>query len=66
MLAFLLATRSVRGGEQASSKAALEFVQGLPLGWLLLSLMGVGLIGFAAYSFAEAIYRRVDLDDVRI
>lgn len=66
VLAFLLATRSVRGGEQASSKAALEFVQALPLGWLLLSVMGVGLIAFAAYSFAEAIYRRVDLDDVRI
>jgi hypothetical protein len=66
VLAFLLATRSVRGGEQASSKAALEFVQGLPLGWLLLSLMGIGLIAFAAYSFAEAIYRRVDLEDVPV
>lgn len=66
ILAFLLATRSVRGGEDASSKAALEFVQGLPLGWLLLSLMGVGLIAFAAYSFAEAVYRRVDIENVRV
>lgn len=66
ILAFLLATRSVRGGDEASSKAALEFVQGLPLGWLLLSLMGVGLIAFAAYSFAEAIYRRVNIEDVKV
>lgn len=66
VLAFLLATRSIRGGEQASSKAALEFVQGLPLGWLLLSLMGIGLIAFAAYSFAEAVYRRVDLEGVSV
>ena len=66
VLAFLLATRSVRGGEEASSKAALDFVQGLPLGWLLLSMIGIGLIAFSAYSFAEAIYRRIDLEDVRV
>jgi hypothetical protein len=66
VLAFLLVTRSIQGGEQASSKAALEFVQGLPLGWLLLSLMGIGLIAFAFYSFIEAVYRRINVEDARI
>lgn len=66
VLAFLLATRSVRGGEQASSKAALEFIQSLPLGWLLLTLMGLGLIAFALYSFAEAVYRRINVEDARL
>ncbi|MGE0766602.1 MAG: DUF1206 domain-containing protein [Hyphomicrobiaceae bacterium] len=64
--AFLLATRTARGGENASTKAALEFVQDLPGGWLLLSLMGVGLMAFAAYSFIQAVYRRVNIEDARI
>ena len=66
VLAFLLATRSVMGGEQASSKAALQFIQGLPMGWLLLTLMGLGLIAFAGYSFAEAVYRRINVEDARV
>jgi len=66
VLAFLLATRSVRGGEEASSKAALQFIQGLPFGWLLLTLMGLGLIAFAIYSFTEAIYRRINVEDARV
>jgi len=66
VLAFLLATRSVMGGEQASSKAALQFIQGLPMGWLLLTLIGLGLIAFAGYSFAEAIYRRINVEDARM
>ncbi|WP_309083198.1 DUF1206 domain-containing protein [Chelativorans sp.] len=66
VLAFLLATRSVRGGEQASSKAALEFIQGLPLGWLLLTAVGLGLIAFALYSFTEAVYRRINVEDARV
>lgn len=66
VLAFLLATRSVRGGDDASSKAALEYVQGLPFGWLLLTLMGIGLIAFALYSFTEAMYRRINIEDARV
>ncbi|HET9962191.1 MAG TPA: DUF1206 domain-containing protein [Nitrospiraceae bacterium] len=64
--AFLFATRSFRGGEEASLKTALEFVQGLPLGWLLLSLAGIGLIAFAIYSFAEAIYRRINVEEAHM
>ncbi|MCT7378181.1 DUF1206 domain-containing protein [Chelativorans salis] len=66
ILAFLLLTRTFRGGDQASSKAALEFIQSLPLGWLLLSLMGLGLIAFALYSFIEARYRRINVEDARM
>jgi hypothetical protein len=66
VLAFLLATRSVKGGEAASSKAALDFIQALPFGWLLLTAIGAGLLSFAAYSFAEAIYRDINVENARI
>lgn len=65
VLAFLLATRSVRGGEEASSKAALEYIQSLPFGWLLLTVTGLGLVAFALYSFTEAVYRRINVEDAR-
>lgn len=39
----------------------LQAVQGMPAGgWLLLAI-GVGLLAFALYSFAEAIWRRINL-----
>lgn len=66
VLAFLLVTRSVSGGDQAGTRDALEFVQGLPFGWLLLSLTGAGLVAFAVYSFALARYRQVDVDRVPV
>jgi hypothetical protein len=66
VIAFLLVTRSLRGGQEASSEAALEFIQGLPLGWLLLTLIGLGLIAFAIYSFTEAIYRRINVEDAQM
>lgn len=52
------------GGEDAQRPGmedALNFVQDLPLGWLWLALIGIGLIAFAVYSLAEAVYRRIDL-----
>lgn len=41
-------------------KSALQFVQGLPFGGFLLSVLGLGLIAFSAYSFAEASWRRIN------
>jgi len=41
--------------------AALEFIQGLPAGDILLFLTGLGLLCFAAYSYAEAVWRRISL-----
>ena len=39
---------------------ALNALQSLPFGTFWLSLIGLGLIAFALYSFAEAIWRRID------
>jgi hypothetical protein len=61
ILAFLMVPRSVGSQEDASSKAALDFIQALPFGWLLLTAMGAGLLAFAAYSYGEALYRKVDV-----
>lgn len=41
-------------------KEALDALRGLPAGPLLLALMGAGLAAFALYSFAEAVWRRID------
>lgn len=39
--------------------AALQFIQDLPYGSVLLGLTGLGLLAFSAYSFVEARWRRV-------
>jgi len=41
-------------------KDALDALRGLPAGPTLLALMGAGLVAFALYSFAEALWRRID------
>lgn len=65
VLSFLLARRALSGGgsSEAGSQEALDYVQSLPAGWLLLALMGIGLIAFALYSFIEAAYRRINVED---
>lgn len=45
-------------------KEALEALQGMPAGGALLLAIGVGLLAFAVYSFAEARWRRIDLSEV--
>src|SRR3546814_16309739 len=45
-------------------KEALEALQGMPAGGALLLAIGVGLLSFAVYSFAEARWRRIDLSEV--
>lgn len=40
---------------------ALEYVQTLPFGMLILLALGLGLLAFAAFSFAQAIWRRIDV-----
>ena len=44
-------------------KEAMEFIQGLPFGAILLAAMCAGVIMFAAYSFAEAIWREINIED---
>ncbi|GAC1038017.1 DUF1206 domain-containing protein [Pseudomonas sp. No.117] len=43
-------------------KDALNGLQNLPFGTLILSVVGLGLIAFALYSFAEAYWRRIEMD----
>ncbi|PTU74375.1 DUF1206 domain-containing protein [Pseudomonas mangrovi] len=45
-------------------KEALEALQGWPLGSWLLMAIGLGLLAFALYSFAQALWRRIDLQEV--
>jgi len=42
---------------------ALSFIRGLPMGSILLTAMGIGLIAFALYSFIEARWRRINWED---
>lgn len=43
--------------------AVLDFVQGLPGGGWLLAALGAGLMLFSAYSFLEALWRRINVED---
>lgn len=68
-LAGLFALRAWRaeGGTAApGTREALEYVQSLPFGWLLLTATGLGLVCFALYSFTEAAFRRINVEDIRI
>lgn len=47
-----------------SLEDALNALQSLPFGTFWLSLVGLGLVAFAVYSFAEAIWRRIDMPAV--
>lgn len=67
VIAFLFFYRGLsadsNGGATPGIEDALAFIQGLPFGALLLSAMGVGLIAFALYSFLEAAWRRINVED---
>ncbi len=53
-------------GAPPDVKDALTYVQYLPFGVWFLSALGVGVILFASYSFAEAIWRKINLEDASI
>ena len=46
-------------------RQALDFVQSLPAGGWLLAALGVGLLLFAGYSLAEAVWRRINVEDAQ-
>ncbi len=52
---------SYAADKQPGTQAALEALQSAPFGWVLLSLMGAGLIAFAAFCAAQAAYRQVSV-----
>lgn len=43
-------------------KEALDALQNLPAGWLILIVMALGLIAFSVYSFSEAFWRKINMD----
>jgi hypothetical protein len=43
-------------------KEALDALQNLPAGWLILMVMAAGLIAFSVYSFSEAFWRKINMD----
>lgn len=45
--------------EAKGLSGALSSLQSQPFGWILLSIVGLGLIAFAFYSFVESRYRRI-------
>lgn len=62
VIAVLLFRRGFASGEDGGTpglESALEYVRALPLGNWLLALLGLGLVAFAAYSLAEARWRRI-------
>ncbi len=54
---------SGEGGETPGLKDALDYIQGLPFGAFLLAALGIGVVLFAVYSFAEAIWREINIED---
>lgn len=68
ILALLMLTRGLSagddgGGDPPGIQEALAYIVGLPMGRLLLGAMAVGLAAFALYSLAEALWRRINVED---
>lgn len=55
---------TAEGADKPGLKQALDYIHGLPYGWILLALVGIGLIAFALYSFAEARWRTIRIAHV--
>lgn len=64
VIAFLLFQHGLAGEEGRASLAdALDFIAGLPFGAWLLGATGAGFFLFSIYSFAEAIWRRINVEN---
>ncbi len=66
ILAMLLIFRGLMSEDGSGTpgiKDALEYTQDLPFGAFLLAALGVGVVLFAVYSFAEAIWREINIED---
>ena len=62
VLAILLFYRGTIAGDggRPGTEDALNFINGLPFGNILLVLTGIGLIAYAIYSFVQSAWRKVD------
>ncbi|MDF1609741.1 DUF1206 domain-containing protein [Hoeflea sp. YIM 152468] len=64
VIAFLLLRHGLAGEEgRAGLAEALDFVASLPFGAWLLGAIGAGFFLFSAYSLAEAIWRRINVEN---
>ncbi|WP_417416426.1 DUF1206 domain-containing protein [Hoeflea sp.] len=64
VIAFLLFQHGLSGEEGRTGLAdALDFIAGLPFGVWLLGATGAGFFLFALYSLAEAVWRRINVED---
>jgi len=63
-IALLLAVSGSRyqATDPPGMKEALDALQNLPAGTWILMVMALGLIAFSAYSFAEAAWRKINMD----
>lgn len=66
LVALLFYRRGLTAGEDGGNpglKEALDYILSLPAGTWLLGAVGLGLVAFAAYSFAEALWRRINVEE---
>ncbi|PHR22657.1 MAG: hypothetical protein COA37_10665 [Hoeflea sp.] len=64
IIAFLLLRHGLQGnGGRAGLGDALDFIASLPFGVWLLAATGAGFFLFSVYSFAEAIWRRINVEN---
>lgn len=61
-LLLLVSGSSYQAMDPPGVKEALAALQNLPAGGVLLMLMALGLIAFSVYSFAEAVWRKINMD----
>lgn len=57
---FIVAAVQFSSAEARGLQGALQTVQQLPYGWMLLGIVALGLVAFGIYSLIEAWYRRID------
>lgn len=55
---------SYSDGDKPGLDTALSTMSNWTFGWVLLAITGVGLVAFGIYGFAEAVYRRIEIEEV--
>ena len=60
----ILAGLHARSGEAKGTGAALDWLEGLPFGGLLMGLTALGLIAFGLFAFVEARFRTLRVEEV--
>jgi uncharacterized membrane protein YidH (DUF202 family) len=64
VFAVLLFSRFPAGATKPGLREALDYIHGLAHGWILLAIVGLGLIAYALFSFAQARWRRIRVPSI--